>query len=113
MTTQKADSGRDQERQVQGVLRQMLAARHQAARERGRPPQLPRTSPATPARAAATAFGRVAERLYGLAVQPLSVKPDAMTLSELTELLPERPLLALLQGPGDSLGAMALCPEVV
>lgn len=67
----------------------------------------------TPARAAATALGRVAERLFGMAVQPLSVKADAMTLAELTELLPERPLLALLQGPGDSLGALALCPEMV
>lgn len=113
MTTQQEESGRDQVTQAQGILRQMLAARHQAARDRGRPPQLPRTAPATPVRAAATAFGRVAERLYGLAVQPLSVKADAMTLAELTELLPERPLLALLQGPGDSLGAMALCPEMV
>ncbi|WP_409677783.1 FliM/FliN family flagellar motor switch protein [Paracoccus sp. (in: a-proteobacteria)] len=67
----------------------------------------------TPARTAATALGRVAERLFGMAVQPLSVKADAMTLAELTELLPERPLLALLQGPGDSLGAMAICPEMV
>lgn len=113
MTTHKADSGGGSGQQQQGVLRQMLTLRHEAARDRGRPPQLPRPQPVTPARAATTAFGRVAERLYGMAVQPLSVKADAMTLAELTELLPEHPLLALLQGPGDSLGAMALCPEMV
>lgn len=82
-------------------------------RDQGKPPTLPRVAPVTPARAAATACGRVAERLYGLAVRPLSVEPGAITLAELTELLPERALLAVLQGPGDHIGTLALCPEVV
>ena len=67
----------------------------------------------TPARAAATAIGRAADRLYQLPVRALSVQPGALTLAELPELLPELPLVVVLQGPGDLLGAIALCPQAV
>ena len=118
MTIQHDDSDRDPGQAVPrgampGLLRRMLAARHRMERDQGKPPQLPKASAVTPARAAATACGRVADRLYGLAVRPLAVEPGAMTLAELPELLPERALLAVLQGPGDCIGTLALCPEVV
>lgn len=118
MTIQHDDSDRDQAQAMPpgtmpGVLRRMLAARHRMERDQGKPPGLPKAAPVTPARAAATACGRVADRLYGLAVRPLAVEPGAMTLAELPELLPERALLAVLQGPGDCIGTLALCPEVV
>lgn len=108
MTSQRPDA--DHASPPAGVLRQMLA-RRQAEAARDLPPDLPRPGPSTPARAAALALGRVAERLHGLPVQPLEVTAGALTLSELVELLPERPLLGVLQGPGEMLGAIALCPD--
>ncbi|MBM3605161.1 MAG: FliM/FliN family flagellar motor switch protein [Alphaproteobacteria bacterium] len=96
-----------------GVLRGMLQARHNVKLGQGGAPQLPQPPAQTPARAAATAVGRAADRLYGLAVQPLSVQPGALTLAELPELLPDLPLVAVLQGPGENLGAIALCPQTV
>lgn len=112
MTSQQPDAEQDGLPPAKGVLRQMMAHR-QAEAQRNRPPELPRPSPSTPSRAAATAFGRVAERLHALPVQPLDVHAGALTLAELVEVLPERPLLGVLQGPGDTLGAVALCPETV
>ncbi len=96
-----------------GVLRRMLAARRQDRDRQGRAPQMPQPVPPTPARAAATAVGRAADRLYGLGVQPISVTPGALTLAELPELLPAPALLVVLQGQGDLVGAMALCPQAV
>lgn len=97
----------------EGVLRRLLSARNRAETGAGKAPQLPQPSPPTPARAGATAIGRAADRLYGLGVQPLSVSPGALTLAELPELLPQPALLAVLQGPGDLVGVIALCPEAV
>nr|WP_111299376.1 FliM/FliN family flagellar motor C-terminal domain-containing protein [Paracoccus saliphilus] len=95
------------------VLRRMLKARAQAKLGQGGAPQLPQPPAPTPARAAGTAVGRAGDRLYGLAVQPIAVHPGALTLAELPELLPDLPLVAVLQGPGDHLGAIALCPQAV
>ncbi|TJZ92973.1 FliM/FliN family flagellar motor switch protein [Paracoccus gahaiensis] len=97
----------------EGVLRRMLRVRSQARLGQGGAPQLPSPAAPTPARAAATAIGRAADRLYKLPVRTLSVRPGALTLAELPELLPELPLIAVLQGPGDRLGALALCPQAV
>lgn len=96
-----------------GVLRRMLQAKTQARLGQGGAPQLPATAPPTPARAGATAIGRAADRLYQLPVRALSVQPGALTLAELPEMLPELPLVVVLQGPGDLLGAIALCPQAV
>lgn len=95
------------------VLRRMLEARAQARLGQGGAPQLPQPPAPTPARAAGTALGRAADQLYGLSVQPIAVQPGALTLAELPELLPDLPLVAVLQGPGDHLGAIALCPQTV
>ena len=96
-----------------GVLKRLLQARVRAAEGAGKAPQLPQTAPVTPARATATAIGRAADRLYGLGVRPVEVRPGALTLAELPELLPDPALLAVLQGPGDAVGVMALCPQTV
>lgn len=96
-----------------GVLRRLLMARSRAEAGNGKAPALPQPAPPTPARAAATAIGRVADRLYRLALQPVAVTPGALTLAELPELLPAPALLVILQGPGDLLGLIALCPETV
>ncbi|WP_405406156.1 hypothetical protein [Paracoccus sp. Ld10] len=99
--------------QAPGVLRRMLQTRAQVRLGQGGAPQLPASPPPTPSRAAATAIGRAADRLYQLPVRTLSVQPGALTLAELPELLPELPLVVVLQGPGDLLGAVALCPQAV
>ncbi|WP_187791791.1 FliM/FliN family flagellar motor switch protein [Paracoccus amoyensis] len=91
----------------------MLQARDQAASSRDRPPQLPLPVPQTPARAAATAIGRAAERLYRLGVQPVGIDIGALTLAEMTEVLPEPSLLTIVQGVADAVGVVALCPEAV
>lgn len=96
-----------------GVLRRLLAARDKAESGTGKAPHLPTMVPPTPARAAATAVGRAADKLYRLGVQPVAVTPGALTLAELPELLPMPSLLVVLQGPGDLLGVAALCPETV
>ncbi|SNT74384.1 FliM/FliN family flagellar motor switch protein [Paracoccus seriniphilus] len=96
-----------------GILRHMLAARNRATIDEGRVPQLPVPAPATPARGAATAVGRAADRLYRLALQPLSVVPGAVTLAELPEVVPLPSLLMVLQGKNDLIGMIALCPETV
>ena len=73
--------------QAPGVLRRMLQARAQVKLGQGGAPQLPASPAPTPARAAATAIGRAADRLYQLPVRALSVQPGALTLAELPELL--------------------------
>lgn len=95
------------------VLRRLLRARETATPAAERLPQLPRSAPPTPSRSAAIAVGRAADRLYRLGVQPIAVTPGALALAELPELLPDPALLAVLQGPGDLIGMMALCPETV
>ncbi|MDQ1899428.1 FliM/FliN family flagellar motor C-terminal domain-containing protein [Paracoccus sp. WLY502] len=86
-------------------------------RVRGRgadnPARLPQPQPLSPARAAANAVGRAAERLYRLPVLPVDITSGAATLAELPELLPDQSLLIVLQGPGDQIGVMALGFETV
>ncbi|MDB6179462.1 FliM/FliN family flagellar motor C-terminal domain-containing protein [Paracoccus sp. Z330] len=91
----------------------MLTAREMATVDDGNAPNLPVPAPVTPARAAATAVGRAADRLYRLAVQPLAVVPGGVTLAELPELVPNPSLLMVMQGRGDLIGMIALCPEAV
>lgn len=96
-----------------GVLRRLLREQQRSAVDGGRVPQLPQPAPPTPARAAATALGRAADRLYGLGVEPVEIAPGGLTVAELPELLPHPALLAVLQGPRDSVGVVALSPEAV
>lgn len=92
-------------------LRALLRPRAQGTADR--PARLPQPQPASPARAAATAVGRAAERLYRMPVLPVEVRPGVATLADLPELLPDHSLLIVLQGPGDRLGVMALDFETV
>lgn len=92
------------------LLRTLLRTRSGDA---DKPARLPKPQPLSPARAAANAVGRAAERLYRLPVLPIRVDPGTATLAELPELLPEQALLVILQGPGDQIGVMALSFETV
>ena len=93
-----------------GLLKTLLRARKNDA---DKPARLPQPQPLSPARAAANAVGRAAERLYGMPVLPVDIRPGIATLAELPELLPEQSLLVVLQGPGDRIGVMALAFETV
>ena len=88
-----------------GLLRTLRRARN---RDADKPGRIPQPQPLSPARAAANAVGRAAERLYRLPVLPVEIKPGMATLAELPELLPDQSLLVVLQGPGDQIGVMAL-----
>ncbi|WP_018000185.1 FliM/FliN family flagellar motor C-terminal domain-containing protein [Paracoccus sp. N5] len=64
-------------------------------------------------RAAATALGRAAERQAQLPVFVEKVELARMTLSELPEILPERALLAVIEGRRDAIGVAAICPDLL
>lgn len=67
----------------------------------------------TPERAMVQALSKAAQDLMNL---PLGVEENAaalLSLAELPEHLPDRPLLALLSGPRDDLGLMALDPDLM
>ena len=95
------------------VLRRLIQARNSRRVGDGTAPSLPQTVAPTPARAGAIAAARAAERLYALPVQPLSVRPGAATVAELAELLPQPALFAVVQGPADAIGVVALCPATI
>lgn len=108
------DSADQNQREQTGgglVLRRMIAERERQ--------QAPRQFAAAAAvevsleRAAATALGRAADRLYKLPVYVEKVELLPVSLSELPELLPERALLAVLEAPRDRLGMMAICPAML
>lgn len=92
------------------LLRTLLRVRGRGA---DNPARLPQPQPLSPARAAANAVGRAAERLYRMPVLPVDITAGAATLAELPELLPDQSLLIVLQGPGDQIGVMALSFETV
>ena len=94
------------------ILHRIIAGQRNAHK-----PALPDPGSGRPAqdftleRAASTALGRAAEKQLRLPVFVESVELLPMTLPELSELLPERALLAVLEGAQDALGVMALCPS--
>lgn len=96
-----------------GVLRGLMKARQSGVSDDGRIPQMPAPPPLTPARVVGTAVARAADRLYSLGVHPIEVRPGAISAAELPELLPENALLSVLQGPGDSVGVIALDAQAV
>ena len=68
---------------------------------------------ATPERAIATAIGRAAQGGCGMPVYPSQARITPATLAELTELLPERGLVVVVEGPMGALGVVALCPGLL
>lgn len=86
-----------------------------AARDRARPaPEAAAAArPVSLERAAATALGRTAERQAQLPVFVEKVELGAMALPELSERLPERALLAVVEGPKEAIGVVAICPNLL
>ncbi|MDO5612826.1 MAG: FliM/FliN family flagellar motor C-terminal domain-containing protein [Paracoccus sp. (in: a-proteobacteria)] len=92
------------------ILRRLLRGRNVSRVDAGQAPGMPQNLPQTPARGAAVALGRAAEELYNLPARAVSVVTGAQTLAELPELLPEPALLAVVAGPGDVVGVVAMDP---
>ena len=66
-----------------GLLKTLLRAQ---GRDADKPARMAQPQPLSPARAAANAVGRAAERLYRMPVLPVDIKPGLATLAELPEL---------------------------
>ncbi|WP_199262204.1 FliM/FliN family flagellar motor switch protein [Paracoccus binzhouensis] len=94
------------------VLRRWIAAR-----ERARALPDAAGSRAAPEfrieRAVAIALGRAAEKQARLPVFVEKVELAGMAASELPEFLPERALLAIVEGRRDAIGVVAICPALL
>lgn len=67
--------------------------------------------PVNAERALTGALMQVAQDMFGLPVQVRAVQESRRTLADLPEALADLSLLAVLEGPGEGLGLMALPPE--
>lgn len=67
----------------------------------------------TGARAWRVALARAARDCIGLDLDITVLRDDRRSLAELLDLVPDRALLAVLEGPGRCLGLVALSPEVL
>lgn len=91
------------EAQTRSVMRRKLAAGRRPADQFGM----------TPEKALAQALARSAQGLMSLPLRVLSQVETRMTLADLPEALPERALLAMLQGPEEATGLMVLSPPLL
>lgn len=94
------------------VLNRRLAERDRA-RMAGSGGAMARHAGLDPDRAAATALARAAEKQARLPIFVEQVEQARMTLPELTETLPERAMLTIVEGSGDGLGVVAICPNLL
>ena len=76
-------------------------------------PQRAAVPKATPERAIATAIGRAAQAACGLPIYPSQARISPATLAEIVEILPERGLIVVVEGPMGALGVVALCPALL
>ncbi|MDO9524423.1 MAG: FliM/FliN family flagellar motor switch protein, partial [Gemmobacter sp.] len=67
----------------------------------------------TAARAWRLGLARAARDEIGLPVAVRAIRDDRRSLAELLELPPERALLAVLEGPGQVMGLLAVSPELL
>lgn len=74
---------------------------------------LPRAAARSPERVVAGAIGRAADRIHRLPLFFDRIQWREAALVELGELLPEGALVSVIEGPGDSLGVVAICPELL
>ncbi|MRX51054.1 hypothetical protein GI374_11460 [Paracoccus sp. S-4012] len=103
------DRGRDM---AGGVLRGLLKPRAAPVAPAGGV-AVPPPPPPSLERAVAGALARAAERTHGLALYAERIRLQGLSLAEIAETLPEGGLLAVVEGPGEALGVVALCPLAV
>ncbi|WP_134727114.1 FliM/FliN family flagellar motor switch protein [Paracoccus luteus] len=77
------------------------------------PAAVPPTPVRTPERAIAAAVSRAADRVHALPLFFDRIATGHVMVAELAEVLPDRPLILLVQGPGDALGVVAVCPGLL
>ncbi|MDT1063665.1 FliM/FliN family flagellar motor C-terminal domain-containing protein [Paracoccus sp. CPCC 101403] len=94
-----------------GVLRKLIAERSRL--RAGAPPMPEPAGTISLERAVSTALARAAERAHRLPVFVEKLALSQVSLPELPELLPERALLAVIEGPRDQLGVIAICPGLL
>lgn len=92
------------------MLRALLAARKGMARSTDKCAAI---APPSVERALGAAVTRAAQSLYRLPVAVAEAKISVASLAEILELLPERPMIAVLEGLDEGLGVMAMSPGVV
>ena len=78
----------------------------------GRPPPPEPTEPVAP-RAMRRALARAAQADCGLALAATDVRLVDISLAELLEVIEQHALLAVMEGPGERLGLLALGPSVL
>jgi flagellar motor switch protein FliM len=88
---------------TQSVLRRKLAARKPAAEAAG----------VTPVKALRLALARAAQHVPGLELVIEGMTEARRSLTEVLDMPPDRALLAMLGGPGESLGLIAIAPGVL
>lgn len=79
--------------------------------EAGKPP--PPLAPMTPDRAISQALVRATQDRLNLPLQVVELKETRMTLADLPEALEDLSLLAMIEGPGEGLGLVALPPPMM
>ncbi|MGB3313106.1 MAG: hypothetical protein WBB85_01740 [Albidovulum sp.] len=67
----------------------------------------------TPEKALGQALAKAAQDMMKLPLRMATGREGRMSLAEVIECLPDRALLALLEGPEEGLGLMVLAPEVL
>ncbi|AXC49446.1 hypothetical protein DRW48_06880 [Paracoccus suum] len=98
---------------VGGVLRARLIAAGVLPGAVVQPAPLAPALPPSLERVVALASGRAAARASGLQASAETVTVRSITLAELSELLPEGALIAVIEGPAERLGVIALCPAMI
>jgi len=93
------------------VLRRWIAQRD--GRRAGSAPSPRQAAEFRLERAAAIALARAAESQARLPIFVEKVERGPMTLAELPEYLPERALLAVIEGRREALGVVAICPGLL
>lgn len=77
----------------------------------------PAAAPAAPPRSAdraiAAAIARAADRVHGLPLFFDRVATGHVLVAELAEVIPDRALILVVQGAGDALGVVAICPGLL
>ncbi|MGB5067492.1 MAG: flagellar motor switch protein FliM, partial [Albidovulum sp.] len=67
----------------------------------------------TPKKALQQALAKTAQDLMQLPVEVMAVREMRLSLAEIPEQMAERSLLAIVAGPGDGLGLVALAPATL
>jgi len=70
-------------------------------------------APITPMRTLGQALAHAGQELMGLPIRAAEAREKRMSLADLPEALPEKALLAVIEGPGESLGLIALSPTLL